>query len=61
LYHVAAKRTTHSFATKLIDSIIKALKSKYEFLRFVNINEIGELIEDKAIEISQKIDIIKKE
>ncbi len=61
LYHVAGRRTTNGFAAKVIGSIIKTLERKYDFLKFVNINERGELIEDEAIAISPEINNIKCE
>jgi len=61
LYHVAGRRTTNGFAAKVIGSIIKTLERKYDFLKFVNINERGELIEDEAIAISPEINNIKRE
>ncbi len=61
LYHVAGRRTTNGFAAKVIGSIIKTLERKYDFLKFVNINERGELIEDEAIAISPEINDIKRE
>ena len=35
LYHVAGRRTTYSFAAKVIGSIIKTLEQKYIFLKYV--------------------------
>jgi len=61
LYHVAGRRTTNGFAAKVIGSIIKTLERNYDFLKFVNINERGELIEDEAIAISPEINNIKRE
>jgi len=61
LYHVAGRRTTNGFAAKVIGSIIKTLERNYDFLKYVNINERGELIEDEAIAISPEINNIKRE
>jgi hypothetical protein len=56
LYHVAGRRTTKSFAGMVIGSIIKTLGQKYDFLKYVRIDEAGTLIEDEAIAISPEID-----
>jgi hypothetical protein len=61
LYHVAGRRTTQSFAAKVIGSIIKTLERNYDFLKYVRINEAGELIEDQAIAISPEINNIERE
>jgi len=61
LYHVAGRRTTQSFAAKVIGSIIKTLEQQYVFLKYVQINDKGELIEDEAIAISPEIDIVNRE
>ncbi len=61
LYHVAGRRTTNSFAAKVIGSIIKTLEQKYIFLKYVRINDKGELFEDEAIAISPEIEKIDRE
>jgi len=61
LYHVAGRRTTNSFAAKVIGSIIKTLEQKYIFLKYVRINDKGELLEDEAIAISPDIENIDRE
>jgi len=61
LYHVAGRRTTNSFAAKVIGSIIKTLEQKYIFLKYVRINDKGELLEDEAIAISPDIETIDRE
>ena len=61
LYHVAGRRTTETFAAKVIGSIIKTLEQKYEFLEFVRIDDRGELIEDEVIAIAPEIDNIHSE
>lgn len=60
LYHVAGRRTTLGFASKVIGSIIKTLEPKYPFLKFVKINDQGEIIEDEAIKILPEIDSVEK-
>jgi hypothetical protein len=48
LYKTAARRTTQSFAIAVIDSIIRTLNEKYDFLKNVHINPdygSGEFIE----------------
>ncbi|KYK34118.1 MAG: hypothetical protein AYK22_05790 [Thermoplasmatales archaeon SG8-52-3] len=61
LYHVAGRRTTETFAAKVIGSIIKTLEQKHEFLIFVRIDERGKLIDDEVIAISPEIDNIEPE
>ena len=61
LYHVAGRRTTETFAAKVIGSIIKTLEQKHEFLSFVRIDERGKLIDDEVIAISPKIDTVEPE
>ena len=60
LYHVAGRRTTFGFAAKVIGSIIKTLETKHRFLKYVEINDKGEIIEDEAIVISPEIDVVEK-
>ena len=38
LYITAARRTTHSFAVAVIESIIRIIGEKYDFLKYVQIN-----------------------
>ena len=59
LFHVAARRTTQGFAAKVIGSIIKTLEQKYDFLKYVNIDESGEVSEDEKIQIDPEIEKIK--
>jgi len=61
LFHVAGRRTTYGFAAKVIGSIIKNLQPTYEFLRYVSIDEKGNLTEDEAVEVSAEIDTVEKE
>jgi len=61
LYHVAGRRTTNSFAAKVIGSIIKTLEQKYIFLKHIRIEETGAMIEDEVIAISPEIDSIDRE
>lgn len=61
LYHVAGRRTTFGFTAKVIGSIIKTLETKYPFLKFVEINDKGEIVEDEAIVISPEIDTFDKQ
>ncbi len=60
LYHVAGRRTTFGFAAKVIGSIIKTLEPKHPFLKFVQIDDKGEIIEEEAIVISPEIDNVEK-
>lgn len=61
LFHVAGRRTTQGFAAKVIGSIIKTLEQKYDFLKYVEIAEVGEFTGDEAIVISEEIDNIDRE
>ena len=61
LFHVAGRRTTYGFAAKVIGSIIKNLQPNYDFLKYVNIIEKGNLTEDEAVKVSSEIDSIDKE
>lgn len=61
LYHVAGRRTTFGFTAKVIGSIVKTLETKYPFLKFVEINDKGEIVEDEAIVISPEIDTFDKQ
>jgi len=61
LYHVAGRRTTNGFAATVIGSIIKTLERNYDFLKYVNINDNGELVEDEAIAVSPEINSVKRE
>ena len=58
LYHVAGRRTTKGFALKVIGSIVKTLTQKFEFLKYIDINETNDLSESDLIKISQDIDHI---
>lgn len=61
LYAVAGRRTTKSFAATVIGSIIKTLETRYEFLKYVRIDEKGQLIQDKVIAIAPEIDNVEPE
>lgn len=61
LYHVASRRTTQSFAAKVIGSIIKTLEQRYEFLQYVRINDQGDLAENEAIFILPEIESVKQD
>jgi len=61
LYHVASRRTTQSFAAKVIGSIIKTLEQRYEFLIYVKVNDRGELTENEAIIILPEIESVNRE
>lgn len=58
LYAVAGRRTTESFAATVIGSIIKTLEPKYDFLKYVRIDEKGQLIGYKVIAIAPEIDSV---
>lgn len=61
IYHVAGRRTTRSFAAKVIGSIVKNLQSQYDFLKYVTVNDKGLLDENEVIAISPDINTISKE
>lgn len=61
LYHVAGRRTTQSFAAKVIGSIIKTLEQRYDFLSYVRINDQGDLVEDEAVVILPEIESVKRD
>lgn len=61
VYAVAGRRTTKSFAATVIGSIIKTLEQRYSFLKYIRIDEKGQLIEDDIIAISPEIDSIEPE
>lgn len=42
LYTTATRRTTQNFAVAVIDTIIKTLVERYDFLKYVQINTTGE-------------------
>ena len=60
LYHVAGRRTTQGFAAKVIGSIVKTIEPKYDFLKYVQIIEVGELNEEEAIIVSEEVDDVDK-
>jgi hypothetical protein len=59
LFHVAGRRTTQSFAAKVIGSIIRTLEQKYDFLGYISIVEDGEISEDEAVQINPDIEMVK--
>jgi len=59
LYAVAGRRTTKSFAATVIGSIIKTLETRYDFLKYVRIDERGQLLDDKVIAIAPEIDSVE--
>jgi len=61
IYHVASRRTTRSFAAKVIGSIVKNLQNQYDFLKYVTINDKGVLDEKEVIAISPDINTITKQ
>ena len=58
LYAVASRRTTQSFATTVIGTIIKTLEQNYEFLRYVHIENLEYGNTDAIINISTEIDSV---
>ncbi len=43
LYTTVSRRTTQSFAVAVIDTIIRTIEERYDFLKYVQINRSGEL------------------
>ena len=60
LYNVAGRRTTRSFAAKVIGSIIQTLTQKYPFLKYVTVNDRGLLVENEVIAISPDINNVSE-
>jgi len=60
IYQVAGRRTTNSFAAKVIGSIIKNLQTQYDFLKYVTVNDRGFLNGNEVIAISPNINDIPK-
>ncbi len=58
LYNVASRRTTSKYADETIGSSIKTLERKYDFLRFVTINQKDVTDGGYAITVSDDIDLI---
>ena len=56
LYTTASRRTTQAFAVAVIDSILKTIEEKFDFLKYVNINTNTE--SGNFIEISSEINSI---
>jgi len=61
VYHVAGRRTTQSFAAKVVGSIIKTLEQRYDFLSYVRIQDKELITEDEVIIIDHEIDNIDRE
>ena len=61
LYTVTGRRTTQSFAATVIGSIIKTLEQRYDFLKYVIIDERGQLITNDVIVIAPEIESIESE
>jgi len=59
LYAVTGRRTTQSFAATVIGSIIKTLEQRYDFLKYVRIDESGQLTADDVIFIAPEIDSVE--
>ena len=43
LYTTVSRRTTQSFAVTVIDTIVRTIEERYDFLKYVKINRSGEL------------------
>ncbi len=61
LYTVTGRRTTQSFAATVIGSIIKTLEQRYDFLKYVIIDEREQLITNDDILIEPEIDSVEPE
>lgn len=58
IYTVATRRTTSKFADETLGSTIKTLEGKYDFLKYVNIDQKGFSSGGYAISVSSDIDVI---
>jgi predicted DNA-binding protein (UPF0251 family) len=56
LYTTVSRRTTQSFAVAVIDTIVRTIEERYDFLKYVQINRSGELAD--FIDISPKLNNI---
>ena len=56
LYTTVSRRTTQSFAVAVIDTIIRTIEERYDFLKYVKINRSGELAD--FIDISPDLNSI---
>jgi len=61
LYHVASRRTTDKFADETIGSSIKTLERKFDFLKYVNIDQKKVTNGGFAITVSPDIDKVHPE
>jgi len=61
LFHVAGRRTTYGFAGRVIGSIVKNLQPSYDFLKYIEVDDRGNIEGDEAIRVSSDIDSIDKE
>ncbi|KYK25366.1 hypothetical protein AYK24_04890 [Thermoplasmatales archaeon SG8-52-4] len=58
LYSVASRRTSSKFADEVIGTTIKTLGGKYDFLRYIDINQDNILDGEFAINISPDIETV---
>jgi hypothetical protein len=61
VYHVAGRRTTQSFAAKVVGSIIKTLEQRYDFLSYITIQDKELITEQEVIKIDTEIDNINRD
>ena len=61
VYHVAGRRTTQSFAAKVVGSIVKTLEQRYDFLSYIRIQDKELITENEVIIIDHEIDRIDRE
>ncbi|KYK24079.1 hypothetical protein AYK25_01975 [Thermoplasmatales archaeon SM1-50] len=59
LYRVASRRTSQTFASTVIGTIIKTLEQNYSFLKYVNIENPEFINSEFIISISNEIDIVE--
>jgi hypothetical protein len=61
VYHVSGRRTTQSFAAKVVGSIIKTLEQRYDFLSYITIQDKELITEQEVIKIDTEIDNINRD
>ncbi len=59
LYMVASRRTSQTFAATVIGAIIKTLEQNYDFLRYINIENLEYTNSEIVINISNEIDTVE--
>ncbi|UCH72188.1 MAG: hypothetical protein JSW62_01175 [Thermoplasmatales archaeon] len=58
---VIGRRTSESYATVIINDIVKKLSEKYDFLKYVEVKNVEFSEESEAVHINSDINYVKKE